>query len=118
MKHDYDKIITRLTVILSKLYQGEELQPKDLADEFNVSLRTIQRDFKERLLSFPIYYADKHWKMQKDFKLEKHLSIKDTITLDILENFSANLGVGTHVPCLVYLWREWVCPMRVGLIVV
>ena len=96
MKHDYDKIITRLTVILSKLYQGEELQPKDLSEEFNVSLRTIQRDFKERLLSFPIYYEDKHWKMEKNFKLDKTLSIKDTITLDILENFSSNLGDGFH----------------------
>lgn len=41
MKHDYDKIITRLTIILSKLYQGDKLQPKDLAEEFGVSLRTI-----------------------------------------------------------------------------
>ena len=96
MKHDYDKIITRLTIILSKLYQGEELQPKDLAGEFNVSLRTIQRDFKERLYNFPIYYENKHWKMQKDFKLEKNLSIKDTITLDILEKFSVNLGIDFH----------------------
>jgi transcriptional antiterminator len=50
LKHDYDKILTRLTQILSKLYQGEQLQPKDLADEFNVSLRTIQRDFKDEEL--------------------------------------------------------------------
>ena len=63
MKHDYDKILTRLTQILSKLYQGEQLQPKDLADEFNVSLRTIQRDFKERLANFPIFYENKHWQM-------------------------------------------------------
>jgi len=41
MKHDYDKILTRLTSILSRLYQGEKLQPKDLSEEFNVSLRTI-----------------------------------------------------------------------------
>ncbi|MCX6075847.1 MAG: hypothetical protein NTW78_03070, partial [Campylobacterales bacterium] len=40
MKHDYDKIITRLTIILSKLYQGQKLQPKDLSEEFGVSLRT------------------------------------------------------------------------------
>ena len=42
MKHDYDKIITRLTIILSKLYQGDKLQLKDLSPEFGVSLRTIQ----------------------------------------------------------------------------
>lgn len=96
MRHDYDKIITRLTIILFKLYQENKLQPKDLSQEFGVSLRTIQRDFKERLLSFPIYYKDKHWQMKGDFKIDKYLSIKDTITLDILENFSKSLGDVFH----------------------
>ena len=96
MKHDYDKILYRLTSILSRLYQGEKLQAKDLADEYNVSLRTIQRDFKERLLSFPIFYENKQWQMEKDFKLDKSLSLKDTITLDILEDFSKSLGDGFH----------------------
>ena len=96
MKHDYDKIITRLTIILSKLYQGDKLQPKDLSEEFGVSLRTIQRDFKERLLSFPIFYKDKHWQMESDFKIDRNISIKDTITLEILENFSKSLGDSFH----------------------
>ena len=96
MKHDYDKIITRLTIILSKLYQGDKLQPKDLSQEFGVSLRTIQRDFKERLLSFPIFYKDKCWQMESDFKLDRNISIKDSITLDILEEFSKSLGSSFH----------------------
>jgi predicted DNA-binding transcriptional regulator YafY len=96
MKHDYDKIITRLTQILSKLYQGEELEVKELCKEFNVSIRTIQRDFKERLIKFPIYYENKRWKMNDDFKLDKTVSIKDTIVLDILEHFSSNLGDSFH----------------------
>ncbi|MEA3512693.1 MAG: HTH domain-containing protein, partial [Campylobacterota bacterium] len=96
MKHDYDKILTRLTEILSRLYQGDKLQPKDLSEEFNVSLRTIQRDFRERLLSFPIYYENKYWQMDSNFKLDKTISIKDSVTLDILETFSANLGGSFH----------------------
>ena len=96
MQHDYDKILTRLTVILSRLYQAEQLKPSDLAKEFNVSERTIQRDFKDRLIHFPIYYENKHWKMQKDFKIEKNISIEDAITLDILENFSSNFGKKFH----------------------
>ena len=96
MKHDYDKILTRLTQILSKLYKGEELQSKNLVEEFNVSLRTIQRDFKERLINFPIYYEDKLWKMDKDFRIDKYLCIKDVVTLDILENISSNLGTSFH----------------------
>jgi len=97
MKHDYDKILTRLTSILSRLYQGEKLQPKDLSEEFNVSLRTIQRDFRERLMNFPIYYEAMHWQMQSDFKLDKNISIKDSITLDILETFSSNMGSSFHL---------------------
>ena len=96
MQHDYDKILTRLTVILSRLYQAEQLKPSDLAKEFNVSERTIQRDFKDRLIHFPIYYENKHWKMQKDFKIEKNILIEDAITLDILENLSMNLGDKFH----------------------
>jgi predicted DNA-binding transcriptional regulator YafY len=96
MKHDYDKILTRLTVILSKLYQGEELEAKELSKEFGVSLRTIQRDFKERLINFPVYHENKAWKMQSDFKIDKSLSIRDTITLDILEDFSRSLGSSFH----------------------
>ena len=96
MKHDYDKILTRLTIILSKLYQGEKLMINDLAQEFNVSARTIQRDFKERLINFPIFYENKSWQMQKNFKIEKNISLEDTITLDILENFSTNLGKKFH----------------------
>jgi len=54
-RHDYDKILTRLTTILSRLNNGEELSVKSLAEEFNTSERTIQRDFNERLRTFPIY---------------------------------------------------------------
>jgi predicted DNA-binding transcriptional regulator YafY len=48
-KHDYDKILTRLVNILSKLNDGEALSVKELAEEFGVSTKTIQRDFNERL---------------------------------------------------------------------
>ncbi len=64
-KHDYDKILTRLTIILSRMNDGEALSVTELAKEFNVSERTIQRDFNERLIHFPIYQEGKSWKMQK-----------------------------------------------------
>jgi len=49
--HDYDKILTRLISILARLNDGEALSVK----EFNISERTIQRDFHERLVSFSIH---------------------------------------------------------------
>jgi len=48
-KHDYDKILTRLTLILSRLNDGEALSVKALAEEFNVSTKTLQRDFNQTL---------------------------------------------------------------------
>ena len=45
---DKDTFGYRLVQILKKLNQGEKLNPKALAEEFNVNLRAIQRDLNER----------------------------------------------------------------------
>jgi predicted DNA-binding transcriptional regulator YafY len=92
-KHDYDKALTRLRVILQRLNDGEALSVKELADEFNVTTRTIQRDFNERLItSYPIYQENKKWKMQKGFKIEKIRNIEDELVLDIIEKISDSIG--------------------------
>jgi len=91
-KHDYDKILTRLTIILSRLNDGEALSVGELAKEFNVSDRTIQRDFNERLISFPIYQDKKKWKMQDGYRLEKSTSVEDAVVLDIMEKLIEGAG--------------------------
>ena len=95
-KHDYDKILTRLTSILSKLNEGESLSVKELSGEFNVSTKTIQRDFNERLISFPIYQENKKWKMADGFKLEKTTTIEDAIVLDIIDKLTESIGTGFY----------------------
>lgn len=85
-KPDYDKALTRLVIILSRLNDGEELSVKELAEEFGVSIRTVQRDFNDRLVGrFPIYQDKRKWKIQDGFKLEKTTSLEDRIVLDILD---------------------------------
>lgn len=91
-KHDYDTILTRLTIILSRLNDGEALSVKALAEEFNVSDRTIQRDFNERLVSFPVYQDKKKWKMQDGFRLEKSSSVEEAVVLDIMEKLMEGAG--------------------------
>jgi len=91
-KHDYDKILTRLTTILKRLNDGESLGIKDLAEEFNVSTRTIQRDFNERLISFPIVQINKKWQMEDGFKIEKSVDMEDSVVLDIIEKITENIG--------------------------
>ncbi len=91
-KHDYDRILTRLTAILSKLNDGDALSVIELAQEFGVSSRTIQRDFNERLNSFPIYQEKKKWKMQDGFRVEKSKSIEDELVLDIISKITESIG--------------------------
>ena len=91
-KHDYDKILTRLTIILSKLNDGESLSVKELAEEFNVSTKTIQRDLNERLRDFPIYQDKRRWKMQDGFKVEKTKSLQEQLVLEIIEKITEGIG--------------------------
>lgn len=50
MNHkEHDRLAWRLASILIKLNQGERLEIEQLAEEYNVHRRTIQRDLNERL---------------------------------------------------------------------
>ncbi|MBH9553965.1 helix-turn-helix transcriptional regulator [Inhella gelatinilytica] len=50
----HEVLVRRLAGILIKLNSGEALSPSDLANEFGVNLRTIQRDLNDRLAALPI----------------------------------------------------------------
>lgn len=91
-KHDYDKILTRLTIILARLNDGEALSVKELAEEFNVSTKTLQRDFNERLSGFHVYQDKRRWKMQDGFRVEKTKSIEEQLVLDIIEKMTESIG--------------------------
>jgi len=91
-KHDYDKILTRLMTILARLNDGEALSVKELAEEFNVTTKTIQRDFNERLIGFPIYQDKKKWKLQDGFRLEKSTSLQEQLVLDIMQKMTESIG--------------------------
>jgi len=91
-KHDYDKILTRLMVVLSRLNDGEALSVKELAEEFNVSTKTLQRDFNLRLSAFPVYQDKQKWKMQEGFRVEKTKSIEEQLVLDIVEKMTDGIG--------------------------
>jgi len=57
---DYDKTITRLITTLSKIANNEFPTTKDLAEEFNVSVRTIQNDINKLIVNFPITKTSDH----------------------------------------------------------
>jgi predicted DNA-binding transcriptional regulator YafY len=91
-KHDYDKVLTRLRIILQRLNDGEVLSVQELAKDFNVSTRTIQRDLNERLSKYPIYRENQKWKMKDDYKIQKVRDIEDKIVLDIIEQITDGIG--------------------------
>ena len=46
---NYDPVLTRLLLIIKKLCNDERPTIKELAEEFNVSIRTIQTDIYKRI---------------------------------------------------------------------
>ena len=86
----HDKIATRLSLILTKLNNGERLSVEALAKEFNVTVRTIQRDLNERFLDVPLK------KEGKFYFLEAHHLGK--LTLSDLNNFALLSGINKMFP--------------------
>jgi len=87
-KHNYDKALFRYTQIIAKLYGGAKLSNVELAKEFQVSTKTIQRDFAKLVLMFPIFQDKKLWQLDKDFEFKENLSVEDDITLKLLSQAS------------------------------
>lgn len=91
-KHDYDTKLFRRTQIIAKLYNGAKLTHKELAEEFNVSTKTIQRDFTALVTMYPIYKDGHSWKLEDDYAFEEQLSIQDDLTLKLLLQASKSFG--------------------------
>ncbi|EAK1935485.1 TPA: YafY family transcriptional regulator [Campylobacter jejuni] len=89
---EYDKLSIRLVQILSKFNNGESLSTQELAQEFNVDTRTIQRDLNERLTFMPIKKENGRYVLES-FALGK-LSFKD------IQNFATLSGIAELYPKL------------------
>jgi predicted DNA-binding transcriptional regulator YafY len=94
MKHaaTHDTIVYRLAQLLIKLNQGEKLDPRALAQEFGVTLRTVQRDLNERFAYLPLHKMDGRYHLDPAF-LGK-------FTLRDIERFATLAGVRGLFPSL------------------
>jgi len=88
----HEKVSVRLAEILIKLNRGEKLDPHQLAEEFGVTLRTIQRDLLERLAYLP-FTKDQHYFILEPYYLGK-LSTAD------IERFASLSGIKALFPAL------------------
>jgi predicted DNA-binding transcriptional regulator YafY len=88
----HDTLVYRLVQILVKLNSGEKLDPQMLADEFGVTLRTIQRDLNVRFAYLGLEKIEGRYRLDPVF-LGK-LTAKD------IERFAALSGVRGLFPSL------------------
>jgi predicted DNA-binding transcriptional regulator YafY len=89
---NHDTLVFRLAQMLVKLNQGEKLDPHELADEFGVTLRTIQRDLNERFVYLPLEKINGRYHLDPIF-LGK-LNTKD------IERFASLAGIKGLFPSL------------------
>jgi predicted DNA-binding transcriptional regulator YafY len=92
---DYDKKIFRLLSILNKLDTGKKISTAQLAEEFNVSMRTIQRDLELLdMTGFPLVSLDKGQRsFMEGFSLKKaELSEEEASLLSFLYEIAKSLG--------------------------
>lgn len=89
---NHDTLVYRLSQMLIKLNQGQKLIPKDLAEEFGVNLRTIQRDLNIRFAYLPLEKKDGGYRLDAHY-LGK-LSTKD------IDRFAGLAGVKGLFPSL------------------
>lgn len=94
MTKEYDKILFRLTDILTKLSSGETPSLSELALEYNVSIRTIQRDIYTRLNKFPIVINEsKRLQFTTGFSLNRiRLSVEEIMTITLSLELIKNKG--------------------------
>jgi len=102
MQKEYDKILFRLTDILTKLSNGEMPTLNELSQEYNVSVRTIQRDIYTRLNKFPIVVnASKKLQFTEGFSLNRvRLSVEElmtvTLSLELIKNKGTEFQKASH----------------------
>ena len=87
---DHDTFGYRLIQILKKLNQGEKLDPKALAEEFNVNLRAIQRDLNERFAFLQLEKTNGLYHL--------HPTFLGRLTLRDVEHFARLAGVSGLFP--------------------
>lgn len=92
--NDYEKMTSRLISILERMYAGEALRIGELAKEFGVCTKTIQRDFYERLNKFPLRRNGQKWSIKPAYlHPEKNgVNFRYIVTIDILEAMAKNIG--------------------------
>lgn len=96
----HDRLAVRLSMIIGRLVAGETLDMRKLAAEFGVSVRTLRRDFRERLMYLDLEYRQGRCRLLSGSR-QRELAVM---------TFARQSGIVTLFPGLDGIWsaRFWV----------
>lgn len=91
-RHGHETLVYRLTEMLVKLNRGEHLEPRALAEEFKVDLRTVQRDLNQRFAYLDLVKEQGRYRMNP--------AVLGGLTTKDIERFALASGTASLFPTL------------------
>lgn len=105
----HERLAVRLSLIISRLVAGETLIMQKLAAEFGVSVRTLRRDFRERLTYLDLDFRDGQCSLlsgsrQRELAVQtfvRHFGV-EALFPDIDNQMVTSLLSASEPPCLIW----------------
>lgn len=105
----HERLAVRLSLIISRLVAGETLTVQKLAAEFGVSVRTLRRDFRERLTYLDLEFRDGQCRLLSGSR-QRELTVQtfvrqsgvEALFPDIDNHLVTSLLSTNESPCLIW----------------
>lgn len=112
----YDKKMFRLIHMLNKLNSGSLFRTSELADQFNVTVRTVQRDLELlNMAGFPLVYEDERYKFMNGFSLQKiNVSPTERFLLNVFFELFSKAGEPLDSAAKGFLNKLLLAPKGIG----
>jgi len=94
-KHSKTNSTDKISILVSitmRLSLGQELTTAELAEKYDVKLRTMQRYMKFLNEKLPLEKRQNHWRMKRDVLHHTALNEADYQVIDILETMAEDVG--------------------------
>lgn len=121
----YDKLAVRLSLIISRLVAGETLNLGRLAVEFGVSVRTLRRDFRERLIYMDLEFRNGNCRLLtgENMVRREHIAMSFARQSGVAGLFpgldhrlvNTLLESGIEAPCIVWQPATEICEAQQGI---
>ncbi|MCA3928072.1 helix-turn-helix transcriptional regulator [Vibrio vulnificus] len=101
MSDKSEKLALRLGDILTRLFMGEVLSPEQLVADYQVSEKTLRRDFNERLVNAPIIRTNEGYRLDPIIRSQGNLNINKVLyDIGLSELLPKHYKLNGHAPVL------------------